>query len=64
MLRSWDPNALAEEIVRMYTDNKLDKNEILKIILPKVEDLKLFKGFLKRIIRHRELEKTCNITWS
>ena len=39
-----DPNSLADELVKMYTDNQLDKKDVIRMVLPKVKDLDEFKN--------------------
>jgi hypothetical protein len=39
-----DPNALAEELIKMYTENNMERKDIIKMILPQVKDLDEFKG--------------------
>ena len=57
-MKSLDPNALAEELVKLYTENHLDRKEIIWMILPKIKDLDEFKGDLKSFEGYWGVEET------
>lgn len=48
MLRNLDQNAMAEEILQLYLDNKIDKKNSFKYLLPKLSELREYLSKLTR----------------
>lgn len=51
MLKNLDQNALAEEILQLYLDNKIDRRNSFRYLIPKLSELKEFAGNIRRTQR-------------
>ena len=58
MFRNLDQNAMADEILQLYLDNRLEKKNAFKYLLPTLSELKEFISNIKRFKRSRQLEET------
>ncbi len=49
---------MADEILHLYLDNRLEKKNAFKYLLPNLSELKEFISNIKRFKRPRQLEET------